>query len=501
MKAKKIKRRVRKELKKLGTVWNSLSKKDKKLYVKNISDAILAEDNCYDEVLEIPIEELIGIDGQQINKHIMTIHEMSEFINNFDKMSGVLFFKKENLYPEIKNEELKFINNLLDDRILNYILAPKGYSPQTRDVLPAQLFRAELLKAIKYPEISYRKFCTDEYLGMERKENRRFLGLSLRTKEFIHHTELCHFRCSLSFSAVINLLVFFLHHFYESNLLEDCLIHGVDSTEIANDNRIPLHSFKVGNHKVRIYSDIDCDCGIRRNKRDKSKFVVGYRMHTLTAINPATGHAFPLISLLGPANHHDSLFLKPLIDLAQAMGIDIRLITADEAYHDKDGKILSENKVHVITPPSLDVLIPQNVDPDSIDVTCSDNCEIPMVRMGLTEEGHEFKCGVEPGECFYASTCPRSRIIPFDSGYFQRMPIDNSALTDAALDIRKNIERPFNLLKNREGLDQARVRSQHGLVVRSTVATIATLLIEMAGTRKKAQKQSDPQQKLFAMAA
>ncbi|RZB33387.1 MAG: hypothetical protein SRB1_01161 [Desulfobacteraceae bacterium Eth-SRB1] len=53
-----------------------------------------------------------------------------------------------------------------------------------------------------------------------------------------------------------------------------------------------------------------------------------------------------------------------------------------------------------------------------------------------------------------------------------------------ALDIRKNGERPFNLLKKREGLEQIRVKSQHGVVVRSTFTTMATLLIELAGTRK-----------------
>lgn len=205
--------------------------------------------------------------------------------------------------------------------------------------------------------------------------------------------------------------------------------------------------------------------------------------------------------ILSSANHHDNLLLKPLIDLAQAMGIDIKLVTADGAYHDKDGDILSENNVHVISPPASDALLPENVGPESIAVTCSDECEIPMVRMGLTEEGHEFKCGAAPGECFHACNCPRSRIIPFDSGYFQRMPIDNSDLTNAALDIRKNTERPFNLLKNREGLENARVRSQHALVVRSTIATIATLLIEMAGTRKKVQKKKNPQQQLFDMVA
>lgn len=39
------------------------------------------------------------------------------------------------------------------------------------------LFRAELLKAIKYREISYSKFCKKEYFALDRKQNRVFVGL------------------------------------------------------------------------------------------------------------------------------------------------------------------------------------------------------------------------------------------------------------------------------------------------------------------------------------
>jgi len=55
-----------------------------------------------------------------------------------------------------------------------------------------------------------------------------------------------------------------------------------------------------------------------------------------------------LVSLVGAENHHDSLFLKPLIKLAQAIGIDIKLITADQAYHDSDGSVLNETGVYVL---------------------------------------------------------------------------------------------------------------------------------------------------------
>ena len=65
-----------------------------------------------------------------------------------------------------------------------------------------------------------------------------------------------------------------------------------------------------------------------------------------------------------------------------------------------------------------------------------------------------------------------------------------------ALDIRKNGERPFNLLKKREGLEQVRVRSQHGLVVRAIFTTMATLLLELADTRRTKKATQKQQLKL-----
>jgi len=65
-----------------------------------------------------------------------------------------------------------------------------------------------------------------------------------------------------------------------------------------------------------------------------------------------------------------------------------------------------------------------------------------------------------------------------------------------AIEIRKNGERPFNLLKHREGLEPIRVRSQHALFVRSTIATMATLLLEIAGTRKKKDKKKTKAEQL-----
>jgi hypothetical protein len=106
-------------------------------------------------------------------------------------------------------------------------------------------------------------------------------------------------------------------------------------------------------------------------------------------------------------------------------------------------------------------------------------------------------CVVALGECAFESSCSKSSIIDFDSGYFQPMPTFHSE-SQEAIEIRKNCERPFNLMKKREGLEQTRVRSQHGVIVRSTLTTIVTLLLEMAGTRHKSKKKEDGQKELFA---
>jgi len=399
-------------------------------------------------------------------------------------------YKRSPIY--IKDKELQFVDELIDNGIINRLLSYEGYSPAMRGIFPSNLFRAELLKAIKYPEISYRKFCTEEYFGLDRKQNRVFVGLSLSKKEMIDHTQLSKFRSSLSFVQQVNLLVYILHHFNQSGILGDNILHGIDSTELASDCKRPLATLDIKGKKIRIYNDIDCDCGKRRNKRDKSVYVIGYRLHTLTVIDAKTGHSFPLVSLLAPANHHDSHFLPFLVNLAQAMGIDVQLVTADEAYHDKDGSLFEETGVIVTTPASSKVLLPEHINADNGAVFCNEECSIPMIHVGIENQNHEYKCNATSGECQFSSTCSLYRFIPVDGGLFQRIP-DHTDMIQQAHDIRKNCERPFNLLKNQTGLETVRVRSQHATTARCTLSSIAVLLIKMAGTRKK-QRATNPQQ-------
>jgi hypothetical protein len=480
---KNIKAIIKKQLKTYYRDWKRLTKKEKKTIAKMVLDEVVKN---YDFKKEIKTSkhELLGIEGQLLTPGIMDLDQMAHFIDSHE--NDVLFkLNSKSRHPlHIKDEELRFIDNLLDDRIINKLLSYDGYTPSMRDFFPSNFLRAELLKAIKYPEISYRKFCGDDktykghkenssYISMENKQNRAFIGLPLNKKQMISHVQMSQFRTSLSFTQLVNLTVYILHHFKQYGNLDESIVHCVDSTELPIDCQELLATLTIDGTKIRIYDDIDCDCGKRRTKRDKSIYVVGYRLHTLTAINAKTGQSFPLISLLA-------------------------LITADEAYHDNDDVLYSENGVHLIKPPSSKVSLPENVDSETLQVHLDDLCEIPMDYVGIGEKGHEFKCSAEFGQCPRESICPKYRHIPIDNGCFQRI-LYGGELVSKALDIRKNGERPFNLLKNREGLEPVRVRSQQGLIARVSFATIATLLLEMVGTRRKKKEKQDQMDLLEAV--
>ena len=507
MHRKAIKAQIRKQLKTRYPRWDLLNRKAKKAIAKKVLEEVV-KDHDFKQEVTTPLEVMLGIDAQLPSSAIMDLDQMERFIQ-VQKNSVLFKLNRKKRHPlHIKDQELRFIDDLLDDKIINKLLSYDGYTPAMRGLYPSDFLRAELLKAVKHPEISYRKFCGDDndykghkenspYIGMDNKQNRAFIGLSLHRKQMLSHVQMCQFRAGLTFTQLVNLTVYILYHLKERGILDDSSVHCVDSSELPIDRQQLLAKLTIKGKKIRIYDDIDCDCGKRRKKRDKSVYVVGYRMHTLTAINPETGHSIPLISLLAPANHHDSLFLAPLVRLGKAIGLDLKLITADEAYHDKDGSFFKGSGVNLVKPPSSKVSLPANVDAETLQVTFDDFCDIPMEHIGIEEAGHEFKCGAESGQCSRAGICPQFRYIPFDNGCFQRILYGSEAVSKA-LDIRKNGERPFNLLKKREGLDQVRVRSQHGIVARTTFTTMATLLLELAGTRRTKKKKQAQMKLLLA---
>jgi len=509
MHEKDIKAQVRKQLKSNFPNWHRLTKKEKKEIINKVLNEVYAEYD-YSEEIKTPMPELLGLSGQELTKGIMTIEQMAEFVESCHTGGLFKLHGKQHTHPAINDIELQLIDSLIDDRVINRLLAPEGYTPACRDLFPCNMLRAEILKAVKYPEISYRKLCGDDkhyenhkdtspYIGMDCKQNRAFIGLHLLRKEMISHVQMAQFRSSLTYTQLVNLNVYFLYLLQQHGMLDPFNVHCIDSTELAVDRHHLLAKLEIGKKKIRIYDDIDCDCGKRRNKRDKSIYVVGYRMHSLVAINPESGQSLPLVSLLAPANHYDNHFTIPLIKLGKAVGLELKMLTADEAYHDNDGAVLQATGVRVIAPPNKKVILPDNVETETLRVTCDDFCEIGMEYVGSDFEGHEFKCAAEPGQCPRTAVCSQYRCISFDSGCFQPIPHAINGVSKA-IDLRKNGERPFNLLKKREGLEYTRVRGQHNILAQSIFTTAATLLIEMAGTRKSTKTNRQQQMELFAAA-
>ena len=496
MHEKNIKIMVRKQLKEKFPHWNKFNRKEKKALARQVL-AEVEKEYDFGQKVTVPLPELTGV--PEINEQgIMTLAEMERFVTERERRLIKLPSIRERY---IQDAELRAVSLLLDDDILNLLLAPPGYTPYLRTIHPAHLMRAELLKSLKCAGLTYRQYCPTQLDSLERKTYRAFVGLPLNRRRNISHSQLSQFRTGLAFSQMVNFIVYILHLLISSGRMDRRWIVGeADSSELpAICNPVPLATLKIGDKKqVRIYADLDADCGTRRNKRDKSKYFVGYRMHTLAAIDSRTGQSYPIISLIAPGNHHDNLLLKQLVHLSKAIGLELKVIITDEGYGDaeQNQEIQQEYGVTVIHPPQSKVHLPESVDPQSRAVYRDKCCDIPMTYLGKTDTGaHEFTCGDETGECLLSAVCSKCREIPQDAGYFGVIPNQVSGVKELN-QLRKHAERPFNLLKHREGLEPLRVRSQHGVMAVATIACAANLLLEIVATRKTKPKEVSPQLRL-----
>lgn len=486
-----IKQIVVKQLKKEFPHWRSLAKKEKKAIASRVLAEAYAKFNS-GETADFGGNELTNTSTP--SPGIISLEQMGSFIAETTR--SLLKFPRGHWQKHLDDGELREIDRLLDDRVLNRLLAPEGFTPSMRTIFPSHCFRAELLKALRYGEISYRKFCREVINRQTNKRDRAFLHLPLHRHIEIDHTELSHFRTGLSVVQLINVMVYVAHLLVQrGKIAHPYHVCGIDSTDLAVVSRPhPLATLKLPNNKsVRIYAELDADCGKRRKKRDKSEYFVGYRIHTLVAIDAKTGANYPLLNLVAPANHHDKLFLPQLLAFASAMGLRMEIVTADEGYLDpkQNEQMHQEYGVRVITPASQKVNVPDHIDGNTGAVFMNGRCEVPMAYLGKTSFGHEFGCATQ--ECFHAPSCPQWREIPLDGGLFGQIP-DQIPGVDKARKIRKHMERWYNLAKHREGLEPLRVKSQHSALTAVTFAQLAALLLEIVGTRKTKKQEELPRQ-------
>jgi len=145
----------------------------------------------------------------------------------------------------------------------------------------------------------------------------------------------------------------------------------------------------------------------------------------------------------------------------------------------------NKHNVIILNAPKELTQLPKHVDGKTYAVRKNSSCSIDMVYAGCDDQyGHEFHCNAQPGECPFEGSCHKFRYIPIDTGAFGKIPyfLDGAQKIVA---MRKVAERPFNLIKHRDGLEPLRTKGIHNSTVVATMANIATLLIEIAGHRKK----------------
>ncbi|MFQ6116488.1 MAG: hypothetical protein ACE5NG_20715 [bacterium] len=221
---------------------------------------------------------------------------------------------------------------------------------------------------------------------------------------------------------------------------------------------------------------------------------MGYRLHTLTIIDANSEMAYPLLSLLAPANHHDSHCLSHLVEFGKRIGLSLNVIATDQAYGEAKETTELQKKHHVTilnTPKELTKL-PAQVDEQTYEVYRDSYGSVAMEYRGKDESfHHEFHCQAQPGECPLQGSCDKIRFIPVDSGAFGQIP---SFFPEAQriTGMRKVAECPFNLIKHRDGLEPLRSRGIENATVVAGFANITTLFIEIAGYRKK-KKNKDRQ--------
>jgi hypothetical protein len=106
--------------------------KRKKQIAEKITKAVM-HDYDFSTQLDIPVEALTGITEQTQFDDIIGLDEVGKMVTEYEsrKLNSLKKFKK--LQVNIKNPILKYIDELLEDKIINRLLSYKGYTPNKRD--------------------------------------------------------------------------------------------------------------------------------------------------------------------------------------------------------------------------------------------------------------------------------------------------------------------------------------------------------------------------------
>ena len=125
---KNIKAIIIKQLKSNYRDWKRLKKHEKREIAKKVMDEVVSN---YDFSKEIETDkvDLLGIEQQELTSGMLSLEEMAIFIekNENDVLFRLNKIRRHPLY--LKDKELRFIDNLLDDTIINRLLSYDGFTP------------------------------------------------------------------------------------------------------------------------------------------------------------------------------------------------------------------------------------------------------------------------------------------------------------------------------------------------------------------------------------
>lgn len=449
----------------------------------------------FDGVPEMSAMERLGLG--RFPEDIMSLKDMEKLVENEKTLIDVGRGRRRR---RIKDPFLKLVDGLLNDRVLNRLLSTESTTPTKRTWMPSDYFRTELLRSLMYPELSVRKYC--ERLEDTRKyaEDRAFCGMD-KEGDTIDHSSLSTFRGSLTLAMRVNLMVYMMYLFQGSGRLAGAGVYALDSTDVATQiNPCPLAKVEMPDGSfIRFYGDLDADCGSRRKKRDKSDKFVGYRVHTLCVVDPESKVAFPLLSLAVAANHHDSQMLQPLVDVAETIGLDIKILLGDDAYGDlKAQEALCRNGISLLTPDRESTPAPEGVDSVTGEVRISSECPYSMRWDGYDtdEAAHLFVCGDDDSDCFFRHVCPKERHLPLDYGVLRPIPTC-TGMSENVMDLRKVTERPFNLMKHMDGMEPCRMKTLATVSSQVVFSQIAGLFRTIAGLRSMPKVTTVPRQEVL----
>ena len=96
---KNIRRIIKKQLKKQYPNWKRLSRKQKKAILKAVLNEAVSQYD-FEQDIQVPLEELIGIEEQIPMDDIMNIEEMAHFIDAFNSGKFIKFnsYNRSNLF-------------------------------------------------------------------------------------------------------------------------------------------------------------------------------------------------------------------------------------------------------------------------------------------------------------------------------------------------------------------------------------------------------------------